>query len=97
MSELTDKLDPMIQSYMLGAAICVACIMQMQLLYDIMPRERERLTEILGHEPTQEDWNDYWQFLGERNSNPKCLQRAIDREKIRHLLMGDNNGASKTK
>jgi len=54
MSELTDKLDPMIQSYMLGAAICVACIMQMQLLYDIMPRERERLTEILDTHLRQE-------------------------------------------
>ena len=87
----------MMQGYILGAAIRTAGIMMLELMFTIVPRERERLTETLGHEPTQEDWDDYCQFLGERSSNPKCLQRAIDREKIRRLLMGDNNGASKTK
>ncbi len=44
MGETMDKLDPMIQGYMLGAAIRLACIMQMQLLYTVVTRERERLT-----------------------------------------------------
>ena len=87
----------MMQGYFLGAAIRTVSIMMLELMFTIVPRERERLTETLGHEPTQEDWDDYWQFLGERSSTPKCLQRAIDREKIRRLLMGDNNGASETK
>ena len=89
--------DAMIQGYFLSVAIRMTGMMMLDFIFNIMPRERERLTATLGHEPTQEDWNDYWQFLGERNSNPKYLQMAIDREKIRHLLMGDNSSASKTK
>jgi len=97
MSEPTDKLDPMIQGYMLGAAICVACIIQMQLLYTIVTRERERLTEVLGHEPTEENWKDYWQLLNERALKQKSCQGEEDREKIHRLVMGDSNGASKTR
>jgi len=92
-----NKLDPMIQGYMLGAAIRVACMIQMQLLHTIVTRERERLTKALGHEPTEENWEDYWQLLRERTSKQKSCQREVDREKSRRLLAGDNNGASKTR
>ena len=78
------------QGYILGATIRTACTMILELMFTIIPRERERLKETLDHEPTQEDWDDYWQFLGERNSNQKYLQRAKDREKIRRLVSGES-------
>ena len=84
----------MMQGYMLGATIRTASMMMLELMFTIVPRERERLTETLNHEPTQEDWDDYWQFLGETNSVHKCLQRAEDREKIRRLVFGENSGSN---
>ena len=71
--------NALIQGYFLGAAVRMTGMMMLELMFTILPRERERLTETLGHEPSQEDWDDYSQFLGERTLNPRCLQRAIDR------------------
>lgn len=48
----------------------------------------------LHHEPTNENWEDYWQYLGELNSVQKCLQRAEDREKIRRLVFGEDGGSN---
>jgi len=86
--------NAMIQGYFLGAAIRMTGMMMLELMFTILPRERERLTETLGHEPTNEDWEDYSQFLGERTLDPKCLQRAENREKIRRLVFGEDNPAS---
>ena len=83
-----------IQSYFLGAAIRMTGMMMLELMFTILPREKERLTEILCHEPSQEDWDDYSQFLGERTLAPKCLQRAKDRDKIRRLVFGEDNASS---
>ena len=82
------------QGYMIGATIRTACTMMLELIFNILPRERERLTETLGHQPTQEDWDDYSQFLGERTFNPRCLQRAEDREKLRRLVFGEDGGSN---
>jgi hypothetical protein len=75
---------------MLGATIRTACAMMLEMVFLIVPRERERLKETLKHELTGENWEDYWQFLGERTLNQKCLQRAEDREKIRRLVFGED-------
>ena len=80
------------QGYMIGVTIRTACTMMLELMFTIIPRERERLMEALGHQPTQEDWDDYSQFSGERTLNPRCLQRAEDREKIRRLVFGESQG-----
>jgi len=80
------------RGYMLGATIHVAGMMMLELMFTIIPQERERLAETLNHEPTNEDWEDYCQFLGERNSDQKCLQRAENREKIRRLIFGEGEG-----
>ena len=82
----------MMQGYFLGAAVRMTGMMMLELMFTILPRERERLTETIGHEPSQEDWDDYWQFLGERALSQKCLQRADDREKIRSLVFGESKG-----
>ena len=89
-----DNLQEVLQRCMTGLAICAAGVMHLELMCAFLAREKERLTRALDHEPTQENWQDYWQFLGERTLNPKCLQRAEDREKIRRLVYGedvDNN------
>lgn len=54
------------------------------------------LTKTVGHEPTNGNWEDYLQFLGEINSIEVCLQRAKDRENIRRLVFGKDRGNTKT-
>ena len=93
MNQPTD-FNALIQGYFLGAAVRMTGMMMLELMFTILPRERERLTGTLGHEPNQEDWDDYSQFLGERTLDPRCLQRAIDREKIRRLVFGEDSGSS---
>jgi hypothetical protein len=80
--------NALIQGYFLGAAVRMTGMMMLDFIFNIIPHERERLKATLGHEPTQEDWDDCCQFLGERALNPKYLQRAIDREKIRQFVNG---------
>lgn len=95
MSQTADIWNDMIQGYMLGAAISTAGTMMLELIFATISQEKERLKETLKHEPTQEDWEDYWQFLGERIANPKCIQRSEDREKIRLLIFGANSENTK--
>lgn len=82
------------QGYMIGATIRTACTMMLELMFTIIPRESERMREALQHELTGENWEDYWQYLGELNSVPKCLQRAKDREKIRRLVFGEGGDSN---
>ena len=89
MTQPMDDVNIVMRGYMLGATIRTACTMMLELMFTLIPRERERLIQALGHEPTQENWEDYWQLLGEQLANPKCLQSAEDREKIRRLVFGE--------
>ena len=82
--------NAIMQGCILSVATRMKGMMMLELIFNILPRERERLTETLGHEPSQEDWDDYSQFLGEQTLDSKCLQRAGDREKIRCLVFGEN-------
>jgi hypothetical protein len=94
MKQPMDKLDPMIQSYMLGAAIRVARIMQMQLLHAIVIKEKERLTGALDYEPTEENWEDYWKWLRERTSKQKAYRTESDSEKLRRHVLGETDVAT---
>ena len=94
MTQPMDNVNIVMQGYMLGATIRTACAMMLELMFTLIPRERERLIQALGHEPTQENWEDYWQFLGEQVANPKCLESAEDREKIRRLVFGEGTGSN---
>ena len=95
MTQPTDpgnNLDTVMRGYVLGATLCTAAAMFMELISTIIPQAREQLVQALGHEPTKENWEDYWQLLGERMANPKCLQSAEDRERIHRLVFGDDAG-----
>ena len=86
--------NAMVQGAILGAATRVTGMMMLELIFIILPRERERLIETLNREPTEEDWDDYSQFMGERTLIPRCLQRAEAREKIRRLVFGEDSGSN---
>ncbi len=53
--------------------------------------EREKVKVALGHEPTQENWHDYYNLQQEKTNRQDTRQREIDREKLRRLVMGDES------
>ena len=58
--------------------------------------ERNKIKAALGHEPTQENWQDYYDLKKEKTNKQKANQREIDREKIRRLVFGEDSGSSET-
>lgn len=60
---------------------------------EMVKAEREKLKDALGHEPTDENWQDYYALLREQKANRKVAQREADKEKLRRLVMGDHDAA----
>ena len=56
--------------------------------------ERRKVKAALGHEPTQENWQDYYDLKQEKTDRQKANQREIDREKLRQLVMGELDAAA---
>ena len=91
---MMQPMDTIFQTYMMNAALRTAFMMFKDMIRATITRDKDRLTEALGHEPTQENWEDYWQLLGEQASKQKACQREADREKLRRLVMGDTDVAT---
>ncbi len=87
-------LSATMRGYILGVLLRTAGMMMLELMFTIIPQESERMREVLKRELTQEDWEDLSQSLGERLLDQRCLQRAIDREKIRRLVFGEDSGGN---
>jgi hypothetical protein len=56
--------------------------------------EREKVKEAIGHEPTQETWQDYYALKQEQKNRQNTHQREIDREKLRRLVFGEDDSNS---
>lgn len=88
------ELNAMLQGAIMGTTVRLMGMMFVDLLVNIIPREREKMRETLNREPTLEDWEDLTQFRGEQALIPRYMQRAADREKIRRLVFGEGNPTS---
>jgi len=62
----------------------------------ILEDERKKVKAALGHDPTQENWQDYYDLKQEERNGQKTRQRGIDREKLRRLVFGEDDNNSKT-
>ena len=91
MNQPMDDMDALMKGYMVGAMVQTVCGMMLQLIFTIIPQAKESLKKALDCEPTNEDWEDYCQYMGELNLVPKCLQRAENRKKIRRLVFGEGD------
>ena len=84
-------------SYMMGQAMTmIAYCTFATFIEKILEDERKKVKAALGHEPTQENWQDYYELQQEKTDKQKTNQREIDREKLRRLVFGECSGASKT-
>ena len=87
MNEQTD-LNTVIQDNFINTMTRFMRMTLLDMMFTIMPQKKERLIEELGHELTQQNLDDCYQFIGERIHDPDCLERAKEREIIRRLIYG---------
>ena len=59
--------------------------------------ERQKIKAALGHDPDQENWQDYYELQQAQANRQKTHQREIDREKLRRLVFGEDSGSLETK
>jgi len=60
----------------------------------ILEDERKKVKVALGHDPTKENWQDYYDLKQEQTDKQKAHQREIDREKLRRLVFGGDGGSN---
>ena len=64
---------------------------------ELVKAEKEKLKAALGHEPTDENWRDYYDLLREQKLNQKAAQREADKGKLRRLVMGEGDASFNTR
>jgi len=52
--------------------------------------ERKKVRAAVGHEPTKENWQDYYDLKQEEKTRQNARQREIDRENLRRLVFGED-------
>ena len=62
----------------------------------ILGAERAKVRAVLGHEPTQEELQYYYELQLEKMNRQDPHQREVDREKLRRLVFGEEDNDSKS-
>ena len=63
----------------------------------ILEDEKKKVKATLGHEPTQENWQDYYALKQEQKNRQNAHQREIDRERLRRLVFGEDGDSPEAK
>ncbi len=78
--------------YMMERAMTMAAYCALAVAVEkTLKAEREKVRAALGHEPTQENWHDYYNLQHEKTNRQDARHREIDREKLRRMVMGDES------
>lgn len=64
---------------------------------EMVKAEKEKLKGVLCHEPTDENWQDYYDLLKEQKIKQKTSQREADKGKLRRLVMGEGDATFNTR
>jgi len=87
-----DELGRYINSMMGWVMLMTAHDMVKNFVEKLIEAETKLLTKTLGHEPTDEN-RQYYHDLQWQKSNPEqAQQREADREKLRRLVFGEEQG-----
>ena len=77
------------------ATAMVAYCMLAAVVEKTLEAERKQMKAALGHDPDQENWQDYYALKQEQKDRRNTNQREIDREKLRRLVFGEEDNDSK--
>ena len=81
--------------YIMGQAMTMVAYCTFAAFVEKMLKdEREKVKAALGHEPTQENWQDYYALKQEQKNRQNAHQREVDREKLRRLVFGEGGSNS---
>ena len=93
MDELNYVFGYMMERAMTMVAYCtLAAVVE-----EMVKAEKEKLKGALGHEPTDENWRDYYDLLKKQKVNQKAAQREVDKENLRRLVMGEGDATFNTR
>lgn len=88
-------------SYMFGyimertTAMLAYCLVS-AVVEKTLEAERKTVKEAIGHEPTPENLQDYYNLRQEKRNTASTRQREIDYERLRRLVFGEDDSNSKT-
>jgi hypothetical protein len=77
------------------ATAMIAYCMFAALIEKILEAERKQMKAVLGHEPTQEESQYYYELQLEKMNRQNAHQREADRKKLRRLVFGEEDSDSK--
>ena len=60
------------------------------LIENTLEAERKQVKAALGHEPSQENWQDYYDLKQNKTNRQNARQQEIDKEKLRRLVFGED-------
>ena len=86
-----DEIERVMNNMMGFVMFSATQVMWAAFVQDMIRVDRERLTKALGHEPTDENWQDYYDLLKEQKIKQKTSQREADKGKLRRLVMGEGD------
>jgi hypothetical protein len=89
-----DNLGYMFGYMMERAMTMVAYCTSVTFIEKILEDERKKIKAAVGHEPTQENWQDYYDLKQEKKDRQKVNQLENDKEKLRRLVMGELDAAA---
>ena len=91
-----DNFSYMFSDAMKRAMAMVTYCMFAVLIEKILEAEREKVRAVLGHEPSQEELQYYYELQLEKMNRQDSHQREVDREKLRRLVFGEEDNDSKS-
>ncbi len=92
-----DEIERVMNNMMGFVMFSATQVMWAAFVQDMIRVDRERLTKALGHEPTDENWQDYYDLLKEQKIKQKTSQREADKGKLRRLVMGEGDATFNTR
>lgn len=83
-------------SYMMERATnMVAYCMLAAVVAKPLEAERQKVKAALGHDPDQENWQDYYELQQEQKNSQNTRQWESDCKKLRGLVFGEEDSNSK--
>ena len=92
-----DEIERVMNNMMGWVMFSATQVMWAAFVQDMIRVDRERLTKALDHEPTDENWQDYYDLLKEQKTKQKTSQREADKGKLRRLVMGEGDASFNTR
>ncbi len=82
-------------SYMMERATTMLGYCMLAAIFEkTIEAERKKVRAAVGHEPTQENWKDYYALKKYQKNRQNVRQQEADREKLRRLVFGDEDDSN---